>query len=345
MPDNLKEAMDLATYIAGSSLVPKAYQNKPADIFVAAKFGQALGLSIMQSVLAMAVINGRPGIFGDDMLAVVQAHPAYEGHKEFWEGEGDNLVAVCQIKRRGQDMHESRFSVADAKQAGLWDTRERIQSRDGGDMRNPAPWHCYPKRMLMMRARGFGLRDKFADALRGMKSVEELQDYPVIEGSFDATPASSPSTSTAEASGSQSTGGNADDKAAAEVRKKEAASFAAEWLNTAKDAGRTSAECRAYLKDALKVETSLDIPPASRADALAWAKEKAKPAAEGKHATKAESTPANNASPFAQQFEILDWNPKEREDYLLKMAKFSETQIRADLNRIIEERDSKERGK
>ena len=32
--------------------------------------------------------------------------------------------------------------------------------------------------MLKMRARGFALRDVFADALGGMISAEEAQDYP-----------------------------------------------------------------------------------------------------------------------------------------------------------------------
>src|SRR5208337_216254 len=55
-------------------------------------------------------------------------------------------------------------SIADAKLAGLW-------NKEG-------PWRTYPKRMLKMRARGFTLRDGFADKLKGLKSVEELHDTP-----------------------------------------------------------------------------------------------------------------------------------------------------------------------
>jgi hypothetical protein len=35
--------------------------------------------------------------------------------------------------------------------------------------------------MLQMRARGFCIRDTFADALRGVKTAEEVQDYNIIE--------------------------------------------------------------------------------------------------------------------------------------------------------------------
>jgi hypothetical protein len=353
MPDNLAEAMELATVIASSTLVPKSYFNRPGDVFVAAKFGQALGLSVLQSVVAIAVINGRPGIYGDDMLAVVQSHPAYEGHKEYWEGEGDNLTAVFQIKRRGQDIHEARYSVTDAKTAHLWDERKQITTRDGSTMLNPAPWHTNPKRMLQMRARGFGLRDKFADALRGMKSVEELRDYPVIEGEF--TPATAAAEQTGSPGQSAGTNGNGNgEAAAAAILKTEATNFAAEWHATAKN-NHALKDARAYLKDVLKVETSLDIKPEQREQAMLWAKSKPEaPAAANGTATTTTNVPSMQAqptqtsadkpvSPFAQPFEALGWTVAERKDYLAKMGKFSEAQIRADLNRILEERDAKEK--
>jgi hypothetical protein len=81
------------------------------------------------------------------------------------EGEGDNLTAVCEAKRQGYPAPTTvRFSVADAKKAGLW-------GKSG-------PWTQYPSRMLQLRARGFALRNAFADALRGLVTAEEAQDYP-----------------------------------------------------------------------------------------------------------------------------------------------------------------------
>jgi len=43
--------------------------------------------------------------------------------------------------------------------------------------------------MLQMRARAFAARDLFADALKGIKSVEELRDYPDERVERDITPA------------------------------------------------------------------------------------------------------------------------------------------------------------
>jgi hypothetical protein len=98
----------------------------------------------------------------------VQSSPVCEYVREYTEGEGDNLTAVCEAKRRGYPAPTVvRFSVADAKKAGLW-------GKSG-------PWQSYGSRMLSLRARGFALRNAFADALRGLITAEEAQDYPTPE--------------------------------------------------------------------------------------------------------------------------------------------------------------------
>jgi hypothetical protein len=72
---------------------------------------------------------------------------------------------VCRVQRQGYEPAETAFSVADAKRANLWG--------------KAGPWSQYPARMLKHRARSFALRDQFGDALRGLRTVEEVQDDPV----------------------------------------------------------------------------------------------------------------------------------------------------------------------
>jgi hypothetical protein len=164
---------------------------------LAIQHGSEVGLSPMQSLQSIAVINGRPTIWGDAALALVQSSPVCEYVREYTEGEGDALVAVCEAKRRGYPAPTVvRFSVADAKKAGLW-------GKSG-------PWQQYPARMMTLRARGFALRNAFADALRGLITAEEAQDYPqqatsaepvkepvVVRPKFDA-PAQAPATKATE---------------------------------------------------------------------------------------------------------------------------------------------------
>lgn len=169
-PTTLQEAMTFARMLADSTMVPRDYQGRPGNVLVAIQWGYEIGLGPLQAVQSIAVINGRPSVWGDAALALVRGSPACEAVSEHLEGEGDERRGVCTVKRRGQEPETRTFSVADAKKAGLWGKR----GRDG----QPTPWITYPDRMLQMRARGFALRDVFPDVLRGVITAEEAQDIP-----------------------------------------------------------------------------------------------------------------------------------------------------------------------
>ena len=170
MPATLTEAMEFAGFLSKSTIVPKDFANNPGNILVAIQWGMELGLQPMQAMQNIAVINGRPSLWGDAVIALVRASPLCEYVKETDDGE----TATCRVKRRGEDEHIATFSMADAKTAGL--------------VGKQGPWSQYPKRMRQMRARGFALRDMFADVLRGMPVAEELQDMPTepIRGTAQA---------------------------------------------------------------------------------------------------------------------------------------------------------------
>lgn len=176
MPQSLGEAKEIASIIASSGLAPKDYIGKPDMVLVAIQMGADLGLKPMQALQNIAVINGRPSIWGDAAAALVQSSGMMERFHETFEGTfpQDDFTAICVIKRKGwQDEIRREFSVADAKRAHLWDKR----GHNGGE----TPWVTYPKRMLQMRARGFALRDAASDMLMGLVLVEEAQDYPAID--------------------------------------------------------------------------------------------------------------------------------------------------------------------
>lgn len=173
-PQTMTEAIEFSGMLAKSQMVPKAYQNKPEDVLVAVQWGFELGLAPLQALQNIACINGKPSVYGDAAMALVQNSPVCEDIKEYFENEGtSNPVAVCVAKRKNRSEVVCKYSVEDAKRAGLWN--------------KSGPWTQYPKRMLQMRARGFALRDAFPDVLKGLITVEEAQDYPADEPK-DITP-------------------------------------------------------------------------------------------------------------------------------------------------------------
>jgi hypothetical protein len=144
--------------------------DKPEQVMVAIMAGAELGLAPFQAIQSFAVVNGRPTLWGDGLMAVVRARGVKV--REWLTGEGDGMAAHCHVTRpdTGEEV-ERAYLVADAKKANLWG--------------KAGPWQQHPKRMLQMRARAFALRDGCADMLRGVQMREEIEDYQQIR---DVTP-------------------------------------------------------------------------------------------------------------------------------------------------------------
>lgn len=164
VPSDFDGAWRIAQAVVRADMAPKGLDT-PEKAMVAIMHGMEVGLTPMAALQSIAVVNGRPSIWGDGALALVRASGVMETIRETIEGQGDTMAARCIVKRRGEpDATIGVFSVDDAKKAGLW-------GKSG-------PWTQYPKRMLQMRARAFALRDGFADVLRGLHIAEEMQDIP-----------------------------------------------------------------------------------------------------------------------------------------------------------------------
>lgn len=159
-PSNLQEAMQLAEIMAGSEMVPKDFKGKPGNVLVAVQMGAEVGLPAMQAIQNIAVINGRPALWGDAVKAIILNSPLCEKFEERFDEQ--TMTAWVTAKRKGHAEFQASFSQVDAEKAGLW-----IKA---------GPWTQYPKRMLKMRARGFAARDEFADVLKGLCVAEEQMD-------------------------------------------------------------------------------------------------------------------------------------------------------------------------
>jgi hypothetical protein len=163
---NPDRVLALAQLMHRGGLTPKGV-TKPEQIAARILAGMEVGLKPVQAINWIMVVNGRAVIWGDAALALVRASGWLETIEEKIEGDGDDRTAICTTKRKGSpNPHETRFSVADAKKAGLWD-------KEG-------PWQDYPDRQLMWRARGWNLRDEFGDVLSGLAIAEEEMDVPTV---------------------------------------------------------------------------------------------------------------------------------------------------------------------
>lgn len=185
VPRTIEEVARIAKAVIVAGLAPNSYQGRNNEetiskIMIGVLKGAEVGLAPLTALSNICIINGRPTIWGDGAMALVQAsgevervETAYEGQEGMQGKEPapndfpDTFTAVYRIWRKGQAQpYEGRFSVKDARRAHLWGNPKR------------APWIEYPRRMLMMRARAFAIRDGFADALSGLSIREEVEDLP-----------------------------------------------------------------------------------------------------------------------------------------------------------------------
>lgn len=169
---NMQALWWLAQRVMESGLAPKDCKNT-ADAFIRMQMSAELGLSPMQGLQSIAVINGRPSLWGDAVPGLVIAkgkpdHPPLveqigtepKGNADF----PDDFGFRCTVSRGGKSIACS-FTVADAKRAKLW-AKDTYQQ--------------YPKRMLKTKAVVHACKDLFPDVLKGIAVVEEMDYIDVI---------------------------------------------------------------------------------------------------------------------------------------------------------------------
>lgn len=154
-PATLDDAWRLAKLVVASGLAPKAVRTPEAAV-VMILTGRELGLTAMQSIRSIHVVEGKPLLSADLMLALVLRLPTCE---MFACVETTDALASFVAKRRGQPETRLSFSIEQARNAGLL----------GKDN-----WKKYPAAMLRARAIAALARLVFPDAFVGVYEEDEI---------------------------------------------------------------------------------------------------------------------------------------------------------------------------
>lgn len=198
IPRNVDEAQRYASGLIAAGIVPDSYRfdgkkqneiNAPLVLMGVLK-AMELGLAPQTGIGALYAVNGRFSVYGDGAIGLIQRHRLIAKHTEHrisggfdptteladWPGDYGWEVRYWRVGQ--EEPYVGRFTVRDARRAGLWLNV------------NKKPWIHYPDRMLFNRARAFALRDGFADALMGLGIAEEERDrLPDVQDGGDLKPA------------------------------------------------------------------------------------------------------------------------------------------------------------
>lgn len=154
--------VEYAQTLAHSNLLPKHFQNNPANLLFAIEFAEALGMKPIHAITSVHVINGKPSASADLIGTMVRR----AGHKLRVTGD-DTYAEAILIRSDDPDFEfRARWDMDKARKAGL----------------NTATWKSYPAAMLKARAITEVARAGASDALHGIQySTEELQSLGEVK--------------------------------------------------------------------------------------------------------------------------------------------------------------------
>ena len=180
---NLEQMWWLSGHIMRSGLAPKDCKST-ADLVIRAQYGMSVGLSFMQAIQCVANVNGRPSLWGHQVLGLITASGKCKSWTEAIIGtdptKDDYTVRITTERRDIEGVRVVEFSTAEARRANLM----------GKDL-----YKTYPKDMIRHRAVARAAKQVYADVLSGLGVAEEERDIIDIT-SEPVEPAAKPTTLT-----------------------------------------------------------------------------------------------------------------------------------------------------
>jgi hypothetical protein len=150
----------LAEKLAKSTLLPKPMQGKMPDVLVTIMAGQEMGLAPMASLRAFHVIEGKPVMSSDGMVALVLG----SGKAVYFDcvEESDTSVTYETLRVGSKVPQRCTWTWEMAKKAAL-------HQKDN--------WRCYPRQMLASRAKAELARRVYPDVLMGCYNDDEASGW------------------------------------------------------------------------------------------------------------------------------------------------------------------------
>jgi hypothetical protein len=155
VPANTMSAkIEYAKALAHSNLLPKQYQQQPANLLYALEYADALGVSPINAITSIHVIEGKPSASADLIAAMIRR----AGHKLRVSGNDQSARAVLIRADDPEFEYVAEWTMDKARAAGVT---------------NKSVWKNYPSAMLRSRAITEVARMGASDALFGVVYTPE----------------------------------------------------------------------------------------------------------------------------------------------------------------------------
>ena len=161
------EVQKMANVLSQSTIIPIAYQGKPANCIVALEFAQRIGCNAMMVMQNLDIIQGKPSWSSKFMIAVANDCGKYTPIRyEFTGTEGQDDW--------GCRAHMTEIATGE-KLTGVKVTI-KMSKDEGWHGKKGSKWQTMPELMLQYRSAAFLLRTYAPELVMGLHTAEERQD-------------------------------------------------------------------------------------------------------------------------------------------------------------------------
>lgn len=171
--EDMRKAYSMAEKLAVSTIVPKDYQNNPANCMIAMDMAMRLDMNPLMVMQGLYVVHGRPSWSGQFAIAIVNGSRRYNAPLKFnMQGHGDTLSCYAYtFDQEGDEVRGATVTMTMVKAEG-WHL-------DKGTMKSK--WNTMPEQMMMYRSASMFARGHCPDLLFGMRVEGEVEDIVKVE--------------------------------------------------------------------------------------------------------------------------------------------------------------------
>lgn len=173
--NTIGEQMTYAQWLIDKKLVSETFKN-PAQLVVAIQLCKDLDLP-NSALSCFYVVGGKAAIFGDVLIGLVMGSNKVADKKIEWFGEDGVII---DIPKKGQKFFGCKVSYKrigfESYVSGIYTLDDKEASRST----NPT-WAKFEKDLLWRRADVRAVKAVFPDTMKGIETVEYLQDSDGIK--------------------------------------------------------------------------------------------------------------------------------------------------------------------
>jgi hypothetical protein len=161
--ENLDKLYKACDTLSKSKMVPVSLQGKPADIFAILVMGTELGIKPMQALNSINVIQGKPTVSPQLMIAMIK---------------GKIPNAIIKVEKSGEDiLCTTARSKEDYELGLLYTSTWNMERAKKMNLVSKDNYIKQPETMLRWRAVAESCRQTFPDVLMGMYATDEFIDF------------------------------------------------------------------------------------------------------------------------------------------------------------------------